>query len=642
MREIAPRQLLSVPRMDVINSADSVHKVVYDDGKAFTMPTRLLVLNRYMWEMFTLYPETPIVSSVCATLFVAKDGYNGDTHRQIFEAILKYICEHNHLDSYAQKVPLLKMIYKIIDLLQNELLNMISAHVGTVDATDFVQVIKDPDIVAMHDNLIPTPDGIDKAYKSIREYMSTPKKNQNRFVQAYLARSINDNQANQCIGPRGFSTDLDRTVFRTPIKSGFIHGLHSLYEILAESCTAAKALNASGTHIQTSEYTSRRIQLLTMPVTGVVHGDCGSQEYWDVVITPQSIDNYKGIYYLTDEGVLDYFRGNETHLYQKLVKVRTAFGCHYHDPAKICSTCLGRVSLNFEENSNLGYTMTAYLMEKLTQAILGAKHLTHSVKKSMISLQGMAVKYFYVTEAGDLYFRPDIDLTGLQIILPNSKVGKLVDVLNLQHTNIALSKIGELDTVIIRDNKTKVPTVEKLDISYKDRNCVITRAFLEHIKNIEMESDPRGNFVISLDRFDKSKPIFNNPLKETNIINFVNRVASIVETNKDKITDPYQKLDLLMSTVHEKFKCNISILQVIVYATTAFNPLNGNYKLGRGSPNMACETKYSLFRNRSFSGLAVYEQQMGEIISRPATAFVPGHRESHPMSVLVAPQFVVK
>lgn len=634
------KQILAMPRMDVFSIPDGLSKVTYDDGVTLDVSSRLIVFNRYCWELFTLFPNTPIISALCASKFTEKEGYNGDTHKQVFEAIFKHICYYNKLDSYRDKEPLLRMIYRIIDLLQNEVLNMISAYVGTIDATDFTKVVKDEEIVNIHKNLKPTPESVDRAYKGIKAYVSS-NKSDNRFSRSYMAKSINDNQANQCIGPRGFSTDLDRTVFRTPINNGFIRGMGNLYEIMAESCTAAKSLNASGSHIQTSEYTSRRIQLLTMPVTGVVTGDCGSQEYWDVVVTPQNIDNLKGIYYLTESNTIDHIRGNETHLYQKVVKLRTALGCIHHDPSKICSTCLGRTALNFRDDSNLGYTTVAHLMEKLTQAILSTKHLTHSVKKSMISLQGLAVKYFYANENGDLFIRPDIDLTGVQIILPNAKVGKLVDVLNLQHTNIALSKIGELDVVTIKDNKPKTPLIEKVDISYKDRNCVITKAFLDHIKATELESDSRGNFVINLDRFNKDLPIFNNPLKETNIINFVNRIASIIETNKDKVTDPYEKLDLLMTTVHEKFKCNLTILQVIIYATTAFNSMNGNYRLGRNSPVKTCESKYNLFRHRSFSGLAVYQEQMAEIISRPAVMFAPGNRESHPMSVFVAPQFVV-
>lgn len=634
------RQILNMPRMETFSIPDNTYKVFYEDGVDLDVSNRVIVLNRYWWELFLLYPDTPIVSSVCGSNFMQRDGYNGDTHKQLAEAIFKHICEHNNLNSFQEKRSLIKTIYTVIDYMQNEILNMASEYVGTIDATDFVKVVNDPQIVEIHKNLKPTPEGMERAYKAIKNYVSTADKS-NRFTRAYLSKAINDNQANQCIGPRGISTDLDRTVFRTPIMSGFIRGMSNLYELTAESCTAAKSLNANGSNIQTSEYTSRRVQLLTMPVVGVHYGDCGSQEYWNMVLTPQNIDNLKGIYYLKEDGNLDYIRGNETHLYQKLVKIRTAIGCQHHDPSHVCSTCLGRTSLNFSENSNLGYTCVAHLMEKLTQAILSTKHLTHSVKKSMILLEGDACKFFYTTESGDLFFKSDVDMTGLQLILPNAKVGKLVDVLNLQHTNIALSKIGELDMIVIKDNKHKTPLMNKVNISYKDRNCVITKAFLDHIKSIELESDSRGNFVISMDRFNKELPVFNNPLKETNIINFVNRIASIIETNKDKITDPYEKLDLLMTTVHEKFKCNLFILQVIIYATTAFNPQNNNYRLGRNSPVKACETKYNLFRHRSFSGLAVYQEQMEELISRPATTFVPGNREPHPMSVFIAPQFVV-
>ena len=73
--------------------------------------------------------------------------------------------------------------------------------------------------------------------------------------------------------------------------------------------------------------------------------------------------------------------------------------------------------------------------------------------------------------------------------------------------------------------KHKVPFQETVDISYRDRQSIITRPLLEYIKNTTLESDSRGNFVIPLENFDKRQPIFYNPLKETNIISFVNKIA---------------------------------------------------------------------------------------------------------------------
>ena len=352
---------------------------------------------------------------------------------------------------------------------------------------------------------------MDRAYKQIKQTLNSSSSN-NRFVKAYKSKAINENQANQCIGPRGFVTDLDRTVFKQPIVNGFIKGMGNLYEIIAESRTAAKSLNANDTHIKTSEYASRRVQLLTMSVTNVVNGDCGSTEYMDMFITQQLLDNLRGKYYLTADGKLDYIRGNDTHLINSIIKLRTTLGCRHPVAEQVCTTCLGKISENFKENSNLGYIMTSYLMEKSTQSILSTKHLTHSVKKSAIKLEGNANKYFYSNDENNIYFNKDIDLTGLVMILPNARLNKLVDVLNIQHTNIALNKIGELEEIIIKDTKHKTPVAETVNISYRDRTSIITKALLEYIKSIKHESDARGNFVIPLDKFNKDLPIFNNPL----------------------------------------------------------------------------------------------------------------------------------
>src|SRR5690606_1022752 len=122
---------------------------------------------------------------------------------------------------------------------------------------------------------------------------------------------------------------------------GFIRGMGNLYELMTESLTAAKSLNANDAHIKTSEYASRRIQLLTMTVTNVVTGDCGSEEYLELCVTEKYLPNLKGIWYKvnhTDE--LKCIEGDEKDLLNRVIKIRSAFGCKVHDASKICTTCL--------------------------------------------------------------------------------------------------------------------------------------------------------------------------------------------------------------------------------------------------------------------------------------------------------------
>lgn len=635
------RNLFNIPRLDIWNIPDVPYIVVYEDGKETECNKKHIIFNRYCWELFLLFPQTPIVSTCDIVAILNSEYYNADTHIRLLETIFKHICEYNNLHTYSSKEPLLKLVMNIVNLIRNEIVTMVSPYVSGIDAIDFVEVIKHPTISEIQDNLKPNPESIDRAYKMIKQTMQTINPN-NRFVKAYRSKSINENQANQCIGPRGFVTDLDRTVFKQPIMNGFIRGMGNLFEIIAESRTAAKSLNANDTHIKTSEYASRRIQLLTMSVRNIVIGDCGSTEYMDMFITQPVLDNLKGIYYLKEDGSIDWIRGNESHLLNTIIKIRTILGCRHPVAHEVCTTCLGKISENFKENSNLGYIMTSYLMEKSTQTILSTKHLTHSVKKSAIKLEGIANKYFYTDDENNIYFNKELDLTGILMILPNSRLSKLIDVLNIQHTNIALNKIGELEEIIIKDTKAKNQIAEVVNISYRDRTSIITKALLEHIKNVKLESDARGNFVIPMDTFNKELPVFNNPLKESNIISFINKITSIIETNKDKVDDPYEKLNNLFAHIIDQFKCNFSILQVIIYATTTYNAYNKNYRLGRNSVHPHCEQKSVLFRHRSMSQLLIFEEQSKELVSNAPVIFSNINRMGHPMDVLFTPGSIVK
>lgn len=639
--KLSAREILAMDKQAIWHMPFNKHIVVYDDNKETESTRKRTIFNRYCWELFTLYPNTPITSN-CDIGFILKgEMYNADTHIKLLESIFKQICEYNGLNAYHQKEPLLKLTYKVVNDIYNEIVQRASTDVFTIDATDFVEVVKLPEIKEIHSNIKPYPEYIDKAYKQIKQTLVSME-SKNRFVKAYKSKAINENQANQCIGPRGFVTDLDRTVFKQPILNGFITGMGTLFEIMAESRTAAKSLNANDNHIKTSEYASRRLQLLSMVVNNIENTDCGSTDYMELYVSSSVLENIKGKYYLKEDGTLDYIRGNETHLINSIIKVRTTIGCKLPNSEHVCTVCLGKISENFKENSNLGYIMASYLMEKTTQSILSTKHLTHSVKKSAIKLEGAANKYFYINEENNIYFNKDLELNGLYMILANSKLSKLIDVLNTQSTNIALNKIGELDTIILRDIKHKSPVNEVVTISYKDRNSIITKHLLKYIKTIKMEADARGNFIIPLKDYDKSLPVFNNPLKEENIISFLNRIVNIIETNKDKIDNPYEKLNNLFLEVTEKFKCNLSILEILMYSTTTYNSYNNDYRLGRNSAHMRTETKTNIFRNRSFSQLAVFEEQTKAIISDSVTMFTNNRRMDHPLDVLFTPGDIVK
>ena len=122
----------------------------------------------------------------------------------------------------------------------------------------------------------------------------------------------------------------------------------------------------------------------------------------------------------------------------------------------------------------------------------------------------------------------------------------------------------------------------------------------------------------------------------------MNKITSIIETNKDKIDNPYEKLNILFMHIIDQFKCNLSILEIMIYATTTYNSFNNNYRLGRNSEHPRCEGKTILFRNRSISQLLIFEESAKEIVTNAPVLFSNVNRSNHVMDILFKPQNLVK
>lgn len=627
------RNIFNLPIFDIYNLPNQYFNVEYEDSVTVTEHKRHILFNRVCWELFTLYPNTPIISSLTVKSLLDKENYNAETHVKLLERIFKHICKANNLITYEQKEQLLRLVYKAINNIYNIIICGNSGSAFTIDATDFVNVIENEDIKKIHDNIKPLPESIEDSYRKIKKTLLFDLDVNNNFVKAYRSKAINENQANQCIGPRGFVSDIDKTVYKYPVKSGFIRGLNNLYELIVESKTAAKSLYNNENSVKISEYISRRFNLLAMSVFNIEVVDCGSTEYFELLVTPENISSLKGKYYLNKDNTLNMLEGNEEHLINTLIKIRTTLGCKLHNHHKVCSICFGGLSHNFPINSNIGYITTAYLMEKSSQSILSTKHLTHSVKKTIIQLEGIANKYFYTDEENNIYFNTEIDLTNLAIILNSNKLKKLVDVFNTQNRNISLSKIGELEEVYVK--RVTDESVECVNISYKDRNSIITKYFLDYIKKHKPASDAKGNFIVYLKDFDKSHAIFHCPLKETNVIGFVNKLASLVETSTKNNNNPYEKLSLVFEHVLGQFKINLAILEILVYATTIKNLYNKDYRMGRNSRHAICVNKQQLFAERDIAALLPFEGQMFILNEINKTENI--YRPDHPFSVLFDP-----
>jgi hypothetical protein len=185
--------------------------------------------------------------------------------------------------------------------------------VTTLDITDFVEVNDNPQIVQAEAVAAHTQEGIDGLYSVIKNVLNKdPALNNNQLAKAVRSKLVKVDQTLQCIGPRGFLTDIDSYIYRKPIMQGYFKGIRTLEDSMKESRSAAKALAFSVDPLKKAEYFSRRQQLICQNVKHLYRGDCGSKHYlvWQVrgeekiegVVTRASdLNTIFGKYYLDED-----------------------------------------------------------------------------------------------------------------------------------------------------------------------------------------------------------------------------------------------------------------------------------------------------------------------------------------------------
>lgn len=635
------RELLALSREEVYALPDGLYKVSYEDGVVNLIPKVFLEFDRTFWDLYSLFPNTPLISDGTIYGVIGDSGYyNGGTIIKCIDTIYRHICEFNNLRRYSTKEELSRMVYITFNNFFNEFILNASESQATVDITDFVNFIELPEMQEIKEQYDNSPASINNAYKLIKKIVSEGKYDSN-LIDSSRCDSARWGSFIQTVGPRGIVTDLDRSVYPIALNEGFVYGLHSLYEIAAESRTAAKALNAAGNSIRKSEYASRRFQLLTMSVERAIFGDCGSRNYMEVVMDERYLKAFIGKWYVIEEGdVLKDIKGNETHLYGKLIKVRNTFGCELPNRHHVCTTCLGRVSENIKENTNLGIKCSQYFMKDVTQGILSLKHNVKSVDGGSLLFDKDTSKVFRSNRFNEIFIRENENLKECSLVLDGQKLYKLGDVLSVESEDIPMVSIGSMTGVGLVDKEGKV--IGEYSIAEDDMPAHITRDLLNYLKDSDFEVDTRSNYIIPLEKWDPEVAMFKVELKEEDVNAYIAKMEKTVEGTIEKHLPFKEHFFRLVDLILERTSCNVMILEVLCYATSAFNLAEGDLRLGRGSPNLDYAKRNDIFMSRSISQFLIFEKQMQMIRSKPHVVLSLNFRQRHPLDVYIMPKETVE
>ncbi len=664
MNSVTIEELLALDRHSVSNYVNQNEireiNIIYPDKSIVKSTGRELIYSSYFWDILRAYPKTPNTPKHHVQSVLKGKPLTSSTHTELLTIINADVVKAYGLDLPQEKEHLLSMIYDVTNNVHNEVSKLAEANVTSIDILDFIEVLRHPTIRSANDNVKPTTESIAETYQTILNAIATdPTLANNALVKASQSKMVNNNQLCQCIAVRGFPTEVDGTILKTPILSNYTFGMNNLYNFIAESRSAAKALYFSEAPLQDAEYFARRLQLLSMVVEGITYKDCGTTKYLNWRVAPPTTNEsgtqtYSGDlkfmigkYYLDEEtNQLLQIKGNETQLYNKLIKVRSVLFCKDKDPHHVCKVCFGGLSANVSRFANLGHLCAATMTQQTSQSVLSTKHLDASSVSANIILSPETAKYLKTNSQKNAYLVNDVlKSKKVKIVVNREEANGLTDILAIDDAaNINPIRVSSIDCIEIGYMVGNEMQSSIIYVSQGNRRAILTTEFLTFLKEVRWETDSRNNFVFDLEGWNFSKPIMKLPDMEYSYSDHSHQIARMIESSMKNITDrstPHSAvstLQELFALVNTKLNVNIAALEVIIYA--AMIPGRDQYGLARNAENPVLGIADLVIKNRSMGSAYAYEDQSVSLTS--PRSFFKLDRVDAPLDAMVTPYEVVE
>lgn len=651
MLRVEARRLLAFTPAQLKDILTGEFILEMDDGEIQTNALETL-FSSYAWRFHTTYPKTPLLIRHHVKTTMNGARYTANTHSKLLMTVLE--------DTYQAYLPerilrdnLAKLFYEIFNQIYNDWILIGKRNVSSMDILHFVEILKDPDIVAHKAKQTPDNASIMEGYRICdKVLMDTTRFKNNPVAAAYRSKLVNVNQVHQSIMARGFVTDVDSNRFREPIMSGYVEGLRKFHDAFIETRSASKSLELQKRELSDTEYSSRKTQLVCMQVERLYPGDCGSQSYLDWFVSGPKYDELGnqiwagdlrymvGKYYLdeTTKQLLP-IRGNEKHLEGRYIKLRSVFSCAHPAINGVCETCFGELSLQVPRRTNLGHLCCVSFTGPASQSVISVKHLDSSADLEPIIIRGADQQYLKASKDKQSYLIHErfAKLERAELIIPAKDAPALNDVMKVSNIHdISISRISELDTIQLRHGTGKNIESYDLTVAMQQRKSSLTYEFLEHIRtrgwNVE-QGKKNAYYVIDLTGWDFTQPVLTLPMRQFNMADYAKEIAVLLQATRaelvkrDKQTNDAQFLSEFFPKVNSRLSINFAVIEVIAYAFKLVSAEKGDYRLPKAWTESGMGVHSALMENRSLAPLFAYQGQY-KALSSPAS-YVIKNRPDH-------------
>ena len=655
------RDFLSFSCLEVKDGLKEDTDVLFEDGVTVFLTSREIIIMRYILELWTVVPELPIVSKYALPNYYKDGYYNSGSLNKCFEEIYKDLVVNiirPNGDNRLILEAVWEKMYHIVNDIYNDVLEEAFDSIDTISIVDLLEIQLDERLLGALAiaKKKKTPQAINETYKVLDDILRHDKKYENNTVCiGYRSNSLNPAQIKQVLACRGFVSDIDGTIYKEPIINSFTLGFADIYEMAIASRDAPKALVANNIAVPVSEYLSRELQLLTMYVSKIKDGDCGSKKYttWFVRSNhngKSDLINLQGKWYLNEEtGQEECITTNHKHLEGKTIKLRTVLGCQLENKRHVCARCFGEIAYGIPLHANIGHESAGTTSQSTTQGILSTKHHTGTANVTSVSLDMEASKAFTIKNTLNYHLKDDFvkGRTVKLIIEQREATGIKLDMTGIDIYKLNPNRLSYIESFILQVQDNLTGKIEYVPINIKDgdHRGSFTYDFMHHVKKVGYTLDEQDRYVIDITKYGEKNPLLSMPEKEQSLLFIVKSVRELLRSLKTKKKNEAQEtpealLQYLFDIVNSKLDINIAHLEVIVYAYTIRSLINNDYDYGRNSPDATLMSNNEIIKHRSVGGGYAWERHT-ELMLNPYV-FNGSNNISHPLDVLLKPQEVLK
>ena len=665
IRDIVKMSIAEV--IDRFNECDESFNVEFDDGTLKHNGAEI-VFTRFVLEYWNQLPRD----------FQLVKRYSIAYDRTIDPHTALRLCSRVYQD-YVDKYEMTewdiddehmnRVVYRdVINALYNFHVEHLAAYAQGASSLDIIEILKHPPIREANLKIQtqkrdPTPEQISAVHDIIaREILTSDKLKHNSFAIALRSKTIKMVQMTMVVGPIGYCTDIDSSLFPRPLRWGFYEGNTKLWEMAIESRNASIASLYNELIMPESQYANRRYQLFAHPVRWVARADCGSKRYKRTAITDaKKLSRMTGLWRLVEEtGKLQCITGDEKELVGKTILHRSITKCEWDTSrAELCAVCTGRVYralMKHPKDSpanikgrNAGHVSAILFGGSASSVVLGRKHANATSVAAQFVLSIDAQAYMRVSEDGRFLLLHEQlrSKDTVKLKLYRGQVDKLYDIKAGVTPLVGASSLTSVENFTLIDmNLEEGYNATGVMLGSKQRTGHLSAEAIEYICEKGWDFDSSRDLIVDLSDWDTDVPMFIIPQIELSPPEFIEAATSFLlgptdTTKKQDVVvrrlDSYKNIDDAIDAfyheVSDYLNVHYSHLSILVLALSAQDPENDDFRLPFPRDSGTIVTETPLLYNSSAGMQMAYELQH-KLLSAPQS-FVLHRRRGHPLDSLL-------